>query len=372
MPITSIPSVSFINLGAYHIFNSRSTTPTGGAEIVLFELSPHIGREHRPTIITGDFGQDHRIRTSHTQLISSLQLTHQHPIIQLIKFWKALREANSDIYIESVFGKTVFMTWLFCKIYKKKFVYMTASDRECDRKNIRNSPFFGRLFNIALEHADSIVISVKHHEQLLRTHHPAISCPIVYIPHGMSRTHTNTPIEKKKYILWLSRCDSWKNPELFIELARQFPKEQFVMIASLQSSQKELFKKVLSSAQATPNITFIPGIPHHQTHTYFNQAKILVSTSDFEGFSMAFMQSGFAGTPVLTLNLNPDSIITDHNLGYCAHGNFELMKRQLQALLDPQDIRTKSENITQYMNDHYDIQEVAKQWDELFARMFAS
>lgn len=358
---------------SYHIFTPESAIPTGGAEIALFELAPRLASAFPTTIITGDFGQPHRTVLSNITLLASVRLTHQNPITQIINFWNALREANADIYIESVFGKIVFITWLFCKIYKKKFVYMTASDRECDRKNIRRSPFFGQLFKIALEHADIIITSVKHHEQLLRTHHPAISCPILHIPLAMSCIANTIPIQQKKTILWLSRCEPGKNPDLFIELAQQFPHEQFVMIASPQLSQKELFKRIAASATATPNIIFIPGIPHYKTHAYFDQAKILINTSDFEGFSMAFMHSGFAGTPIVTLNLNPDNIITNYNLGYCARGDRELMKRQLQILMrNTEDMQQKSENISAYMRKNHAIETVAEQWERVVARIATS
>ena len=362
----------FINLKAYQIFKESSQIPTGGAEIALYELAPLLGKHTNTTIITGDFGQAHQIKTQHITLLSSLKLWRQNPYTQLWKFWSALKEARSDVYIESVFGKTVFFTWLFCRLYKKKFIYITASDSECDGSAIERHPITGMLFKIALEHADVIDVSVAHHEDQLRARHPNIKCPIIYISHGM-HAYALTAAKERKIIVWVARCEPWKNPFLFLELAKRFPKEQFVMVAAPLETQLELFKEVRKQAKHIKNMRFIEGLPHRKLDEYFAHAKITVNTSDFEGYSMAFMQSGLAGTPIATLNLNPDSIITTYNLGTCAHGDFELLVQQVRTLLEqPEELEIKSKNVTGYMRAHYDIERVAEKWLHLFAEMFAS
>ncbi|MCE9642946.1 MAG: glycosyltransferase family 4 protein [Candidatus Andersenbacteria bacterium] len=371
IPPTSLKAC-FINLRAYHIFEESSQIATGGAEIALHELAPLLGKHVNTTIITGDFGQGHQIKTQHITLLSSLKLRRQNPFTQLWKFWNALKEARSDVYIESVFGKTVFFTWLFCRLYRKKFIYITASDSECDGSAIKRYPITGNLFKIALEHADVIDVSVAHHEDQLRTHHPNITCPIAYIPLGM-HAYTPSATAKRTTILWVARCEPWKNPFLFLELAKRFPKEQFIMIAAPLENQLRLFKEVKQQAKHIKNMRFIEGLPHRKLDEYFLHAKITVNTSDFEGYSMAFMQSGLAGTPIATLNLNPDSVITTHDLGTCAHGDFELLVQQVRTLLEhPEELRKKSNNIASYMRAHYDVERVAEQWLRLFAEMFAS
>lgn len=373
MPMPTTPKrVCFINLRAYHIFEESSQIPTGGAEIALHELAPLLGNHIDTTIITGDFGQRRSIQTQNITLLSSLKLHHQNPCTQLWKFWNALVEARSDAYVESVFGKTVFFTWLFCRIYKKKFIYLTASDSECDGSAIKRYPITGVLFKIALEHADLIDVSVAHHKDQLRIHHPNIKCPITYIPLGMHAYAPKTARERTT-IVWVARCEPWKNPFLFLDLAKRFPKEEFVMIAAPLKNQAQLFTKVKQQARRIKNIRFIEGLPHRKLYEYFARAKITVNTSDFEGYSMAFMQSGLAGTPIATLNLNPDSIITTHNLGTCAKGDFELLVQQVRTLLEhPEELRKKSNNIASYMRAHYDVKRVAEQWLRLFAEMFAS
>lgn len=359
--------VCFVNMHAYYIF-AQKPLPIGGAEVKIFELATHLNNTYETSIITGDFGQPPVEQYGNVRLFSSADMNWPSNILNALKLWIAQYRTSSDIYVTTVSGKDVFAVWLFCKVFRKKFIYFTASDNECNGKNIKARPFWGALFKIALEHADVIVTSVRNHANLLRTHHPNITCPIIHIGYGL--TTPKQELIQKEYILWLARCDSWKNPFLFIELAKTFPTEKFVMIAASVRDQEDLFSRVKTEASKLKNMKFIPGIQHADGQQFFNKAKISVNTSDFEGFSVAFIQSGFAATPIATLNLNPDSVITTYNLGSCARGNFNLMKKQVRELLYNEEIwKQKSKNISSYMRKNHNINNVVHKWEKLFAQL---
>lgn len=362
--------ICFVNIPAHHIFDQLSETPTGGAEFALYEIATRLSSIYLVSIVTGDFGQSPITKIGNITFYSSVRLHRTNKLKNILLLWRALKRASADIYVKSVFGKDMFPIWLFCTLHRKKFIYGTASDNECNGENIRKSLFFGTLFKIALKHADYIITCVKYHRTLLKNNHPNITCPIQHIAHGIKITRLHKRKNEKNSILWLARCDRLKNPEIFIELARQFPHEQFVMIAAPEPKQQRFFRNIQTMAKSCQNITFIPGIPHRQTQQFFNEAKISVNTSDFEGFSMALMQSGLGETPILTLNTNPDQIITEHNLGYCADGNIERMTEQLRSLLtDKNGWNRKSENIAQYIREHHDIDKIIPQWKTLFAEI---
>lgn len=356
--------ISLVNFGAYHISNEEGTSTTGGSELFFLQLATHLGKTFDVSLITGDFGQGSKIAHEKILLHASVDVYSKNHIANIFRLMRVLHRIQADTYITSVSGKEIFFVWLYCKLFRKQFIYVTSSDNECNTKNIREHFLFGRLFQIALEHASLLIVPTNDHRNLLATYHPKISCPIIQIGFGIPYNYDAT--KEKKTILWLARCTHAKKPLLFLDLAKAFPQEQFVMVAALQHREKLLFEQVQQEAAKIPNVTFIPGVPYAESQRYYDEAIVSVNTSDFEGFPLAFIQSWMGGTPVLSLQANPDQVLTKNNLGNCANGDIEIMKLQLQKMLSEKESwKQKADSISTYVERNHNIQTIAKEYEEL-------
>lgn len=359
--------VCFVSLQAYHFFNDKNHTPTGvgyqGLSTIATSLNPS---QFQVSMVTEDCGQKEIEQKNTITIYASIQLKSRNMPKNIYRLLRALRRAHADIYIGSVFGKDVFLTWLFCKLYRKKFIYLTAHDYECDRSISQRFPIIAKFFHIALKHADTIVVILKSHRELLRLHHPVIACPIVHIPYAISQS--KQPLQNKKYVTWIGRCQPIKNPFIFLELAKRFPDTPFLMIAAPDSEQDPLFKKLRTESHNHKNLTFIPEVPNSEVQGYYNAAKVLVNTSDAEGFPFAFIESGIARTPILSLNTNPDTVLTKHNIGYVADGDINLLATKLKQLLtNRQDWQEKSDNIAHYVKKYHSLKNVSRAWTAVLA-----
>ncbi len=355
--------ICFVSLQGYHFLNSSHRHLTGIGSRAFASIVSAIGTACTPSMVTGDFGQQGIEKQGRITIFPSVRMVRRNGISNAYRFIRALRKADADIYVTSIFGKDIFITWLFCKLGKKKFVYRTAHDYECNRQEIQKHLLWGKLFQYALEHADLVVASVHQHIGMLRRHHPNIVSPIIHIPLGIEQPPQQE--EEKKYTLWIARCHPIKNPLKFVELAKNMPAEQFVIIAAPQRGYETLLKKVERACSHVKNIRFIPGVPSYETQTYINKAKALVNTSDAEGFSFVFVESGLGKTPILSLHVNPDEVITKHSIGCFAHGSMQTLQQQLHALLyDRNDWKRKSENIFQYVQKNHNITTVVKAWEQ--------
>ncbi len=357
--------VCFVSLQAYHFFNDGGHTPTGigyqGLSTIATSLNPS---QFQVSIVTEDCGQAEKEYKHNVTLYASVNLQSRNIPRNIYRLVRALHRAHSDIYVASVFGKDVFFTWLFCKIYRKKFIYLTAHDYECTGSVAQQSPVTTKLFHIALEHADTLIVILESHKRLLQLHHPSISCPIVHIPYAMEQPRQ--PIQEKRYITWIGRCQPIKNPLLFLTLVEALPNYQFLMIAAPGKEQMPLFQKITRESQKYENLTFIPGVPNTEVQRHYNAATVLVNTSESEGFPFAFIESGIGQTPILSLHANPDDVITTYGIGYYAHGSMQTLTDQLRHILtNHEDWQQKSDNIAHYVQKYHSLRNVSLAWAEV-------
>jgi glycosyltransferase involved in cell wall biosynthesis len=163
-------------------------------------------------------------------------------------------------------------------------------------------------------------------------------------------------VYNKKYILWIARFESWKRPELFIDLADRFINESFIMICPNTNTDNNNYNELINLVSRKKNIKFIKYVEFEKIQDYFNEAKVFINTSDYEGFPNTFIQAGIGRTPILSLNVNPDDFITDNNCGYFCGSDFDNMVDKLNKLLkNKKDWEEKSKNIFKYIKDNHNI-----------------
>lgn len=356
--------ICIVNLNVYCLFNPKSVAPMGGAELDMYTLTLALKKEKsNVSVITGDWGQEAIEEIDEITIYKSFSLEKKllNYICAPFKFWRSLKKVDADVYISSGAGPEVGVIAFFCTLKKKKFIYRTAHIIDCDGSYVASSGLFGKLYEYGLENASLIVTSVKQHGSVLAERYAKLRKRLFHINLGI--TSDIAPISDKDAILWVARCEKWKNPETYLEIASTFPQESFVMICPKQNKNPSYFEEIKKRTTSLPNVTFIGFVPFKDIQPYFDKAKVFINTSDFEGFTYTLIQSGLARTPVVYLNVNPDEVITKHNIGYVAGGDKEKMIRQIRRILDDEkDWKEKSENAFLYVKQNHDMNIVKEQW----------
>ena len=128
------------------------------------------------------------------------------------------------------------------------------------------------------------------------------------------------------------------------------------------------FNEITSKVTKLKNIHFIEKVPFEKIQKYYDEAKIFISTSDFEGFANTFIQAGIGGTPVITLNSNPDDFINEYGCGYFANGSIMKLNKYVNELMVIPNCKKYdkfSKNIYKYVKDKYDIRKNIKVIEKL-------
>ena len=105
----------------------------------------------------------------------------------------------------------------------------------------------------------------------------------------LPRTSARTG-EKDIDLLWISRCQALKQPHLFLDLAERLPEARCPIICP--NEDDALWRTVRDRAATIPNVTFIESVPYREVQAYYDHAKLVVNTSEFEGFPMRLSKQG--------------------------------------------------------------------------------
>jgi glycosyltransferase involved in cell wall biosynthesis len=173
--------------------------------------------------------------------------------------------------------------------------------------------------------------------------------------------------EREIDVLWVGRCESWKNPSLFLDLALALPNRSFVMICPPIPGMDEFFENIRSRASTIANLRFIERVQFEESESYFRNSRILVGTSDAEGFPNTYIQACIAGTPIVSYKVDPGGFIELTGAGVVCGGDFGRLVNQAEQLLrDEAGWSKRSSRARRYALRSHDIKVRGKQWAELF------
>ncbi|MFC1525136.1 glycosyltransferase family 4 protein [Planctomycetota bacterium] len=356
--------VCFVATYAWALFAEQlgypERTPFGGSEIQLYQLAKELVRDEsfEVSFVVGDFGQKNLLYINGIKVYKGFKppgyiISHlsQQAIRPPLRLGRILHRVSADIYIQRAATWVTGIIALFCKLFHKKFVYMVAHHIDVSGEYAEKNGLRGRAFDWGLKKADLVITQNKEQINLLAERYHKRICLIktIYPVENIS------PVEKDS-ILWVGRGETWKQPKLFIQLAQQFPQERFIMICQPAVYYGAVFEQIKKQAQKISNLSFIEYVPFGEIDQYFRKAKVLVNTSDYEGFPNTFIQATKNKTPLLSFKVNPNNLINRYQCGFCAEGNFAKMVDQLKELLNNKLAwEQSSKNGFIYAREHHNL-----------------
>ncbi|MGB2807984.1 MAG: glycosyltransferase family 4 protein [Sedimentisphaerales bacterium] len=356
--------ICFVILNAYPLFNPDVKDVIGGAEVDSYYIATELAKDqnYQVSCIVADYGQEPiEVREGVTLIRSSDFSTKR--ISATFRLWQALRRADAQIYVRKLSSAVTTEVAFFCKRFGRRFIYRTASSVECDGTYIREHFFRGKGFIWSLHHADAVIAQNKTGvKNLAET--VGVFAQVIKNPHRLP------PLVQKERdtILWVGRSAKVKRTELFLELAKQMPQQQFTMICQKAIKDTE-YDSLVAKAQQITNLEFIPRVPFHKIREYFQRARMLVNTSDYEGFPNTFIQACKWATPILSLNINPDGFLDKYECGMCANGNWELFLNMLKQILVRETAEKLGGNAREYAEEFHDQAKIIKQYKVLLKKL---
>jgi glycosyltransferase involved in cell wall biosynthesis len=328
----------------------------GGESVQQTLLARALARRgHEVSMVVYDYGQVDGAERDAIRIFKAYRPDAGLPVLRFIHprwtgMWSALMRADADLYYTSCAGMHVGLLALFCRRFRKRFVYRTASDADCDRSRVRVFVRFARdrwLYTYGLRRADAILVqSASQAETLARSYGLASRVA------GMLVEKPRPAAARDIDLLWVGSIQPVKRPDRVLELADRLPELKIHMVGGPLSGQEALFLDVERAASARTNLSFHGRLPYWDTNDMYGRAKLLVSTSDVEGFPNTYLQAWIRGVPVVTL-IDPDRVIEREGLGIAVKSAAQIPDAIDSLLGDPAGWKAASERCRSFMAREY-------------------
>jgi len=279
----------------------------GGAEVQQAILARLLARAgYRVSMICCDYGQPSQVEVDGVTVHKAFRPEEGVPLLRFLhprlsSMLRAMREVDADVYYQRSSAMWTGVVAAFCRWHGKGSIYAGASDRDFVRgeEQIR----FARdrwIYRRGLATVDAIVAQNAAQVETCRRHHGRDAVLI----QSCYELPKNSNPGKGDRVLWVGTVHDQKRPELLLEMARRLPQRRFVMIGG-EAAKGERFRPgyydaIRDQAARLPNVEFTGFLPLAEVEPWFDRARVLVSTSVFEGMPNVFLQAWARGVPIIS------------------------------------------------------------------------
>lgn len=326
-------------------------------------------RGHDVSMVVADYGQRDAAEREAIRVFKAYRPDTGIPVFRFIHprwtgMWSALTRADADLYYTSCAGMHVGLVALFCRRFRRRFVFRTASDTDCDASRLLVR--FARdrwLYGYGLRRADAILVqSTSQAETLARCYGLAGRVA------GMLVEKPLPVVARDIDVLWVSNIRREKRPDRVLELVEKLADVKFHMAGGSLPGKEDLFLEVARTATTKVNVSFHGRLSYWDANALYSRAKLLVNTSDIEGFPNSYLQAWIRGVPVVTL-IDPDGVIEREGLGVAA-SSFSQMAGAIEELLgDPAAWKAVSDRCAAFMAREYGEDKVLAPYLDTFEQV---
>ena len=334
------------------------STGVNGTQVQMYNLAKAFSQRgievHYITLTSRNTTNNETIDGIKLHWISGIRWLHSW-LVDFVVYRQILDSIQPDVVYQR--GRS-HLTWLgarWAKKHSKKFIWGSNGEDACDywkvtgRLNRSGRSIWRKVFLLPLVFAQDLLIhrgvrsasivvnqTVHQQKQLYKNY----SKNGVVLPSYFVASPSNNECKKQKIVVWLANLSKGKQPEKFIELAEACQDQRgWLFLLGGGTTDIEYENSLKKRTDKLLNLEMIGAVPFKETDEIYNKASLFVNTSEAfaDGIPNAFIQAMLHGTPILSLNHDPNGWIEQYDLGYCAHGDIQDFFRQGKALLDNED-----------------------------------
>ncbi len=351
------------------IANALTGNTDGGGELQMALLAKSLaGSGHEVTVIDYKTKQDFvtsdgikvlKIKGWNKGFRVIRTITHRIP-----ELYRSLKRQKADIYYCRIRDFRHILAYWAARKNKAKFVLHMASDLDAMSFEMRWKNYYltknaglwwffsGILVEIVypflLKNADLVLVQHQGQKDILLKKNVKSTILLNIIDLAGIPDLSNQVQKDFAYVGWL---DKRKGFVEFFDLVNKAPKHTYKVIGPPRDQTGNFYYNKLKSY---PNVSLLGELKHSQTMLEIANSKALISTSAMEGFPNVFIEAWACGIPVISLKVDPGSVIQNEGLGEVAHGDLDRMAAALDKV---KNTREFSEKARMYVRDNHAFNE---------------
>jgi glycosyltransferase involved in cell wall biosynthesis len=354
-------------------YYDRARGWSGGAERQMVLLAAALAaRGHHVAHIVFPPVDPITMSDPHLSLVHRLPYAGNRPVIgrvmESIRVWRALRAADGRVIVARAGNPAVGITALFAKLHRRRFIFSSANNFDFVAPRISN--WWSRaVYGLGVRLADVVVVQSEDQRKLAEQAFPSLR-RIEHIPSFVdSVPHSEDHGERALMFLWIGRAAPEKRPLRYLELARALPEAQFAMIP-VPEGGVEGVNGIRAAAEGIPNLQLLEPLPHAELMRLVGRAVAVVNTSNAEGMPNVFLEAWARGIPVLTLQFDPDGVVSRQTLGVAAEGSWDRFVAGARELWEGRSrVSDVSRSTREYIDAVHSTEVVGERWSGLIDRL---
>lgn len=349
--------IIIFNLNSYSIFNqSNKKASIWWSEVDAYNFAKYLkSRWYKVIVLVWDFWQEAVEYKEWVVLVKTIKVENNWIIKWIFNMLKLLYffyKYRWYIYFFEAASHYLWIWYIFCKLFRRKLVFRTAHDRDCNWEFIKNNWIIWKIYKLWLYWSDIILTQNKENQEMLLTTYWLKSFIIKNFFNIKKKSILS--YSERKYFLWVARWDTRKKPEYFLEIVSRNPQYDFLMICP-KVNDDTYYKDIEFKAKSLNNLRFIEKVPYFDIQKFFDKAICFIWTSDYEWFPNTYIQACLSSTPIISLKVNPNKFITENKLWYVCNWDLDLLNEKLNFINDQKQWGIRSSNALKYAyNNHSD------------------
>jgi glycosyltransferase involved in cell wall biosynthesis len=375
-PEAQRPSICFVGLSNLAVLAPEVDRGGASGEPLQHTLlaTALARRGYRVSMVVADHGQPDGAVWQGVQTFKAFAREAGLPVLRFVHpRWtglaSALSRADADVYYTSCAGGLVGQIAMFCARRNKRLVFRTASDADCKPDAlIAVGRWYRRekwLYELGLRRASSVLVQSAHQQELMRRNFGLDSsiAGMVVEPGRNDRGFGERDID----VLWVSNMRAVKRPDVLLGVADRLPHVSFHMVGGAVPGAARFFEKVKAEATGRSNVTFHGAVAYREVSAFYDRARILVNTSDVEGFPNTYLQAWASGAPVVAF-FDPDGVIAREGLGAAVTTADEMREAVRRFTSNESEWRAASQRCLAFIERHYSEEAVLQPYVQALHR----
>lgn len=160
-------------------------------------------------------------------------------------------------------------------------------------------------------------------------------------------------MEDQLKVVWIANFKPLKRPEKFLEIVQHFKNRNDITFSMIGGYSNTYYNDLLKPYHEVSNFQYLGELTNDEVNKVLDTAHVLVNTSDYEGFSNTFIQAWLRQVVILSLHSDPNSILTDKQIGFKTNNVYNVNTKLECLMKEPNNLKMLGARAREYALKHH-------------------